>query len=375
MKEKKRFTIIDCSGASYQIGLQYGQACRENIIRSIRMNVGGAVYNGRVGKDEILANAEQFLPTVKKFDPYLIEMLEGMAEGAGVLPAEVFALRCMLEVDSYYNSIAGFCTSFAAAGKATADGKTILGQNIDSFPGTPLDLLRIRHSDGLEQLTLSLGGVLEYTLSSAGFGICANSLLTPVEKENYTRVIPAACYLPRVMRQHSIIDALGLLSRCARGTAYYHLAGADGCMTGIESVFDQIKILLPEKDMLAHTNHYLDSRFRQDDLASSVLPDSFSRRRRMCKLMQKYYGGITKELMMEILADHDNHPGSICRHTDNTKPAYMNSETLASIIMVPEDGTMYITCGNPCRYEYEEYRLKSAGAVKLDMPKPAAGLR
>lgn len=368
MKERKRLTIVDCSGTPYQIGLQYGRACRKSIIRSIRMNVGGSVYNARVGRNEILANAIQFLPAVKKFDPYLIEMLKGVAEGAVVPPAEIFALRCMLELDSYYNNIAGFCTSFAAAGKATKNGKTILGQNIDSIPGTPLDLLRIRHLDGLEQLTLSLGGVVEYTLNSAGFGICANSLLTALKKEKYRQVIPVGCYLPKVMRQHSIKEALDLLGRCARGTAYYHLAGAEGCMAGIESVFDEINIFVPETDMLIHTNHYLTSRFKQDDLASLMLPDSYLRSQRMCTLMQKNYGSITEELMMEILADHDNYPDSICRHTDKTKPAYINSETLASIIMVPEDGTMYISCGNPCRYEYEEYRLKGDRTLLQDMP-------
>src|SRR5690606_13226586 len=96
-----------------------------------------------------------------------------------------------------------------------------------------------------------------------------------------------------------------LLGRCARGTAYYHLAGAEGCMAGIESVFEEINIFVPETDMLVHTNHYLTSRFKQDDLAKLVLPDSYLRSQRMCRLMQDNDGSITEALMMEILADHD----------------------------------------------------------------------
>jgi hypothetical protein len=34
------------------------------------------------------------------------------------------------------------------------------------------------------------------------------------------------------------------------------------------------------------------------------------------------------------------------------------SETLAAYVMVPETGVMYIAWGNPCQYEFEEYRLE-----------------
>jgi len=58
---------------------------------------------------------------------------------------------------------------------------------------------------------------------------------------------------------------------------------------------------------------------------------------------------------MDILADHDHHPHSICRHIDPTAP--ISSTTLASFIMAPAEGAIYIAAGHPCEYEYVRYEF------------------
>ncbi len=73
----------------------------------------------------------------------------------------------------------------------------------------------------------------------------------------------------------------------------------------------------------------------------------------MRRLIEKQYGSITVERMMEIMSDHNHYPKGICNHALEGSTA----ETLASVIMVPEDNAMYATFGHPCEYEYEECRL------------------
>jgi isopenicillin-N N-acyltransferase-like protein len=252
----------------------------------------------------------------------------------------------------YYNGkIIGLCTSFAATGKATEDGKTILGQNIDWFVGAPIDLLKINHSNGLVQFILSFANSSEWTFSSAGFGMCVNATLG----QDYAFNIPLSCYLPRVMRQKSIHDALDLLKQVARGLGYYHLADANGQMCGIESIHNDFEIIYPEKDLLLHSNHYITERFKAGDTASVFQPDSYPRLDIMHNFMNQHYGRINTEIAMEILADHEHHPYSICRHIDPASP--ISSTTLASFIMVPAEGAIYIACGNPCEYEYIRYEF------------------
>jgi isopenicillin-N N-acyltransferase-like protein len=261
-----------------------------------------------------------------------------------------FYIKVSSGLTFYYNKI-NFCTSFAAAGEATQGGKTLLGQTIDWNPGTPVDLVKIHHSDGLVQLIITIGNFVDYTLSSAGFGMCANATIG----EDYSFNIPLGCYLPKVMRQKNLHNAMELLKQVARGIGYYHLADANGKLCGIESINNNFEIIYPERDMLFHSNYYLTERFKKGDMSSVFMPDSFSRLERIRSLANQNYGKINLEIAKEILTDHDNFPNSICHHVDETKQ--FPSETIASFIMIPEEGSMYISCGNPCESEYIKYTI------------------
>lgn len=355
MKEKKTFRVIECGGTPYEIGKQYGSACKENIIQSINMHVGAYNYVYKTSKEQIVSNAMKYFQKSNDFDPYLMEMLKGQADGAGVGFEEVFTLRCALELGEYYQQIMAFCTSFAATGDATKNGETIIGQNIDWSPDFPLDLLKIRHADGLEQLTLAFGGVLEWTLNSKGLGICMNLILSPPEDQRLN--VPCGCVIPKAMRQGTIGDALGTFCGGARGMLYYGLASEQGDIIGIESTPDDFNVLYPEDDILVHSNHYLTEKFKKGDWVHTLAPDSYLRVDRMRKLMKKNYGKLSAERMMALLGDENNYPNSICRHVDRNKPATMHFETVASVIMIPKEKVMYITYGHPCKYEYAEYKL------------------
>ncbi len=349
VKTVKQFNLVKCQGTAYEIGQQWGEGCRENILQSIEntFNIMAFVYQS--AREDVIAKAMQFYPMVQDFDPYLIDIMRGQADATGVSLEQIFTQKCVFELMFYYTgTIPGLCTSFAATGKATQDGKTLLGQNIDWSPEATIDLLKIHHTGGPVQYVLSFSDSSEYTLSSSGFGLCANATIG----RSYSFNLPVACYLPRIMRQKNIHDAMSLLKQVARGLGYYHLADAQGQMLGIESIHNDFEVISPEKDLLLHSNHYITERFKKDDTASFIQPDSYHRLESITKLAHQHYGRLSPEIAMEILSDHEHHPKSICRHdTSSTMP----SVTHASFIMVPEEGAIYIAAGNPCEYQYERY--------------------
>jgi isopenicillin-N N-acyltransferase-like protein len=141
---------------------------------------------------------------------------------------------------------------------------------------------------------------------------------------------------------------------------YHVLASAEGEIIGFESTSEEFQILQPEKDIMVHSNHYLSDKFKQVDgvyTAFRDFPDTFFRTTRIRRLMEKHYGDITPDVMMDILSDHDNYPNSICRHPDANAPSGLLGETLASVIMIPEDRKMYIAYGHPCQCEFATYGL------------------
>lgn len=351
MKDVKRLKVIECRGTPYEIGQQWGEACRDSIRLGLENTLMGInlLYNS--SREEITSKAMRFLPLVKDFDPYLLEIMQGQARGAGLKFEEVLLQKCSFELSFYYNSITPMCTSLAATGEATESGQTLLGQTIDWFPGTPLDLLKLHHSDGLVQYVLSLANSSEYTLSSAGMGICANATID----QNYTFSLPLGCYMPKVMRQRNVQDGIAVLKQAAHGLGYYHLADTSGQMMGIESVHDDFEILFPKNGLLLHSNHYITERFKKGDTAPLIAPDSYHRLDRITTLADKHYGRINLEIATEMLSDHDAYPKSICSHVD--PQSQFPSATLASYIMVPGEGAIYIAAGNPCEYEYIRYTL------------------
>jgi hypothetical protein len=72
--------------------------------------------------------------------------------------------------------------------------------------------------------------------------------------------------------------------------------------------------------------------------------------------------------MQEILADHDGHPVSICRHPhaghgDNILPA--SGRTVAAMVAEPNRGRFHLCCGNPCEQPFLEYRLSTASRATM----------
>ena len=240
MQNAIRLKPVECGGAPYEIGKQWGEGCRENLQRSLAMLYAGLEHGPfRANKGNVWDAAVRFLGAVRNFDPYGFEMLRGQAEGAGMVLEEALALQCTLEIAFNYGKIMGLCTSFAAAGKATQGGRAILGQNVDWHPASTLDLLRIRHDSGVREFVLCLSGSPYYHLNSAGIGNCANLTLGPLG--DMKQQVPLSFYISRAMRQPRIGFALAILRRQARGLAYFHLADSAGSMTGIEAVADDVE--------------------------------------------------------------------------------------------------------------------------------------
>ncbi|SDN40128.1 isopenicillin-N N-acyltransferase like protein [Desulfonauticus submarinus] len=355
MKNNK-LNFIECKGSHYAIGRQYGEACADNIQNSVQL-----FYNifqnkpWQSSKKNIIDAALTFLEDVKKFAPNEIKMIKGQADGAKVAFEEAFALRCMIEIMFTYQLIIPMCTSFAVTGNATKNNKTILGQNIDWHPNAPVDLLKIKYTNAPETLSVFLCGVPYYHLTKDGLANCTN--MTINKPQNISPIIPIGFYLPKIMRNKTIKDAVQTLKKTAKGYAYFHIADTNGNIIGLESISNHYTEIRPQQNILIHANHYETEIYKKNDWSKQIMPCSYARANRMKKLILSNYGTITAGVMMDILRDHKNYPESICRHVNKTKPDSMISSSKASIIMIPKEKKMYIAFGPPCENEYNEYVL------------------
>jgi isopenicillin-N N-acyltransferase like protein len=294
---ERMYQVVDCRGNAYELGRQWGEGCREINAELLRQNLAYVMKEYNVSRQEILHEAMKFFPLVEQYDPYFLEMLEGQASALGVRFEEILFYRCIGEIKDYYqHKEEPLCSTVGVTGKATADGLTLLGQNIDWSP-YEISLIKFHHNSGLDQLAISLGNYNEYLFNSFGVGVCMNS--TGRKEEHCSFRMPSGCYLHKVMRQKDTQHAMELLKQVARGFTYFQLADADGQICGIESISDDFEILYPERDVLLHTNHYLTPRFRPGETPPE---DSFCRLERLRTLVHEHYGQITPEILMQIFA-------------------------------------------------------------------------
>lgn len=355
MKEQKRFKVIECSGSFYEIGFHYGTACRDSIRTSLDGLIRGITNAQGVSPAEVLATAAKYRPLVERYDPDLLEMLQGQAEGAGITPEESFALRCGTELNFFYRRITTLCTSFAVTGRATQGRRTIIGQTYDFGPGTTLDLVKTRFPNGLEQLSLVVGAGIggEVLVNSAGIGMVLNIVVGSAEEQRLN--VPFACLIPRVMRQKRIGDALGTVCAFGRSILYYGFGSHEGDIIGIETRPEEYHVIYPENDVLLHTNHSVVEHLKRGDTPFGFMEgDSYIRLNRIRSMIERQYGRLTPEAMMEMLSDHTDYPRSICKHIDQGTTL---GETLTALVIVPEERSMYVTYGHPCCHEFMKYEL------------------
>lgn len=356
----KVLKIIELTGSYTEIGEKWGQQLKSEIEKSIQIEINDFARFFGMEFDFFIDTALKLVPAAKEFDPDFMTIIEGIAKGSGRSFEEIFALRSVLEVLFYFQKLSPMCTSFAVGADATKDHTTIIGQNIDWHSGIPMAVLKITWPNGVKQLALSLGGIWEYPLivppSGVPFAMASNLTVSMTDKQEVTRP-PVSIVMNKAARQKRLEQALSVMINAQQNMAGFILASAQNDMIGIEHAANQYEVLYPENQILVRSNHYLTDRFKPMDFFGPYVPDSYLRYIRLKQLIQKDLGKITPELMMKKMADHNCHPKGICAHVDKASP-YPPSQTLASIIMVPEKKTAYIAAGQPCKTKYVEYTLE-----------------
>jgi len=357
-KGTRKLKIVEAGGKPYEMGMQYGAACPE-IRKMVDMT-----YQLFGGRDKALNLLKKFLPmylpAVEKYAPEIIEEMKGMAAGAGVALQDILFLNITYEIST--PAVMGGCTSFAAAGEATANGDVIAGQNFDYIQPWEefIILLKMKPADSPNFMAVTAAGCLGlFGFNSAGFSLNLN-LLKNKDSMTPGAGVPTHVILRKVFSCTNISEAItAIASAEGRAAKNYLVASGQGDIVDIETTTSDLDIQYPERGILTHANYFKTERFKSTDLAPLFLPDSYIRSHRLFQLMEQNHGKLTVDVMKQVLQDHNNHPSSICRHPNPRAPLPIGKlmRTLVSIISCPKEQKAYIAAGNPCENEYVEYGL------------------
>ena len=316
-----------------------------------------------VAAGELAGLLGPYLQAAERELPDLVELVTGMAEGAGVSFWELFCVNAFEELEPLLEPGEG--RSLGEVTGATGDrcstvtvsgpGYTLLGHNEQWMAGDQGNVAVVIElpDDGPALVSPTLAcclpavGMNEYRVAQ---GI--QSLVADDDGVGIPRVLVSR----HALVASSPADALRRATLPGRAGGYGHsFAFASGSAMNIETSATRFAVNgLPG----SHTNHYTDPELA--DRAPPPRPGSLARLARLQALVTER-SPATPAAIGEILADHGGDgPQAICEH-GSEEPADEASAIVFSMICDLDLGRMWVAPGSPCVTAYEEVDL--AGVV------------
>lgn len=341
--------VLQVRGSHREVGQQIGARMRPALCRLVermRQRVpAGLTYRDLVRQGQV------FLAYSRGVYPQYVEELEGIAEGADLPLEELFLGMCeeLWEPTFWRRG----CTDFAARGRATVDGSTLLAHTNDEAPEREegLVILRVQAGDEPEFLGVSLGGLgFSAGFNAAGIALTGNEVLARDVRPG----VPRLLIVRAILAARRLGEAMDVCLLPQRASNYNNIiADRWGEVYSVEGSATDYEALYIEDDILAHANHYLSPAMRHLEADRNDIGGSILRYHRAIRLLRENFGQLSPERFMALLADHANYPASICKHG-------IESVTVFSIIIDVTHLRAWIGRGRPCETTYTEHCLNSS---------------
>jgi isopenicillin-N N-acyltransferase-like protein len=352
--------LIRVAGSHREVGRQMGEAARD----TIRAEIASAWDDlpAERTKAEQLALAGEYRAFTAPRLPWLMEELDGCAEGAGVDPLELFATSIEeIWYEPRTRATQGRCTDLVAGPAATADGHLLVAHNNDLNPrAEPLIVALEKRVPG-DPVVFQLGSVpvLSVGFNSAGLALTGNELSPNDERLGISRDHQVL----EMIRARSLDEMLAMSLRPNRASSYNNvLTSADGGVANVEGSATDAEVTgLDEAGHLAHTNHYVCDRMKpfEGDPGYAVHSQiRFDRGRELLAAQEP--GSITMEGLRAMLADHETKPDSLCRHPGSGRST---TKTVFWCVADVTEGRVLYGRGNPCDSVAQTYAFEDYGAT------------
>ncbi|MFK3981535.1 C45 family autoproteolytic acyltransferase/hydrolase [Micromonospora sp. NPDC050397] len=388
--------VIRVQGTPERCGFDYGVAARPLIAANLDLYLRRFRLEAGLDPAAVRTAGEAFRRTTVTHHPRVAQMLDGVAEGAGVGVGEIYALNARTEL--IYGTTApaptggttapapngdaagpapigsepggrdGGCTTAGVLGTHTASGNLLLGQNWDWHPDQreAMVLLATKDERGLTVLALTEAGMLAKTgLNSAGVGVCVNMLgcdRDGLPRDGTPPGVPYHVLLRAALEADTLALALKAAIRGSRNSSINLLLGqageAGGELIDLELVPGDAGWLHPVDGLLTHANH-LESGLPVHDTMKDFGGSSMFRSARARRLLAPAAQArkVTEGDLADLFGDHASFPHAICRHVDERDVVADRSETVYSVLLDLDELRLGIAAGPPCGHEYGWLRV------------------
>lgn len=330
------FPYLEIKGDYTDIGNAIGETFRQRI----KLHIGN---RKQIIPDYLgyLQKLQPYIQATKRVFPQYIEEMGATARAVGV----TFEDLLFTNTGALYNKDIKMddgrpqehCTTVVAR----SQGDLIIGHNEDWAPEAIDDLFVLKATIG-EHTMLGLNYApyligVSASVTSRGIAQCINSL----EGEKAIG-IPVNFASRAVLEADTLREADRLLRQNSWTSGYNHVLVQDDQIRNIEVASSRVTDKQAKDVPFVHTNHYLDPEMRKYEIAISQ--SSIARFERARELSNKT---MTVRDVDRLLSDAGNPLFPICRPR----------ETLASVIILPDKGSMYVKRRGSSETNYQKYSL------------------
>ena len=356
------FVTVRTGGSPREMGVDFGRAARE-VLRALAAE-SRAHFRQWTGHDIGQAKrhaARHYLPSVRRRYPKYLEEVRGIAEGAGVAFDDLFYLTADEELVSLWEKPAKHAPGrdpgtpshehCSSAAVRTKDG-LFLGHNED-YPPRYLDRLVLveAHPDGAPAF---MALTYPYIIAGPSCGLNDRGLAFAVDSLGYAarpRGVPTNYILRDVYsaRRSSDVPRIVDVQDAVMANAVTVASASERKTLTVEAAPGGPAILSMGKDgLLAHTNHALSA-----ELDHTSEKTGWNSRKRlialehlMAKKRDRTAAGLKKALSSKDYG--------LLRFGDRAN----ESCTIASAVLDPARGIMYVAKRGPKGHAFRPYRLK-----------------
>lgn len=345
----KEVTLI---GTPYERGLQYGKVCKDEIAISVRNYRDLFALRKNLTWEQAQQLSRRYLPAIRALDEAYIEEMQGIADGAGIAFDEVLAINArteLLHTGLSAEDLVQECTAFAAMAPATKDAVVLAGQTWDFtlLQRQAVVIVRLPGDENHPSLLFfpEAGMIGGKGMNSAGLSLTLNALRTKEHGDG----LPVHLRMRRILECSTLNQAYEQAVRGAMpSAANLMMTHKDGVALDVELDPSGIDVLLPQRGVLVHTNHFLGPK----NLLSHNHAGSGSTYIRLQRAQQLLCDkqALTVEDAQTAFRDHKGYPTSICAHP--IQPA--NPVTVAQnatnfgLVMDLTHLEAWLAWGNPC---------------------------
>ena len=324
--------VLRVAGSHRQVGRRLGELTAGTVRRAV----------ADCPRSQIVA-AEPFWHATSRALPDVAAEYEGIAEGAGVDLAPLFAVSVeqLWQQPPAHGASRGRCTDLVAGPEATADGALWVAHTNDLDASTTGVVAVERRVDGAPAVfTIGVGPWISVGFNAAGLAVTGNEL-----SPNDLRVgVPPLVHMHRIVAAETLQEAIAESLHPQRSSSYNYVFchREDGVANVEGSATDAELTGLDADGVLAHTNHYACPRM----LAYEGDPDYAKRSEIRLRAARGWLRepGITPERLRAALSDHAGAPDSICRHAE----AGSTTATAFWCIADVSHGEILFGAGRPC---------------------------